>query len=121
MLPGQIDGLRRIPQKEIPAYDLLERGPEDSMRIANRASRQIWVEQVAVERLDVECRYGRERLRAKDRPHVTAQQTFVIAKALGAQPRFRAKLEPPIQELIQSLLRRVQIAARSRSPNILFR
>ena len=54
--------------------------------------------------------YRRERLRAEYGPHVSAQQAFVIAKALRAQPRFGGELQPPIEEVIPGLLRRVQIA-----------
>jgi hypothetical protein len=46
-----------------------------------------------------------QRFRAKPRAHVTAQQLFVVLKALRAQPRLGAELEPAIQVLIQCLLK----------------
>jgi len=61
--------------------------------------------------LDIERANSRQCLGTQTRPDIAAQQSFVVFKALGAQPGLRADLEPPIQILIKSLLRRIQIPA----------
>jgi hypothetical protein len=111
VLPGQVDEVCRVRENEVPADRLLERRPQDRVGVTDRAGRQASVEQFAVERLDVERGNSRHRSRAKPRAHVTAQQPFVVLKALRAQSRLGAELEPAIQVLIQCLLRRVEIPA----------
>jgi len=51
-LPWQIYILDRVRQKQLPPHRLPQRRKEDCVRLANRACRQLSVEQFAVERLD---------------------------------------------------------------------
>lgn len=108
---GQVDQVCRVRKNKAPADCLLQRRPQDCVGISDRPGRQASVEQFPVERLDVERGNGRQCFRAELRAHVTAQQPFIVLKALRTQPRLGANLEPAIEVLIQYLLRRVQISA----------
>jgi hypothetical protein len=102
-LPWQIDVLCRVGQEKLLTNRLPKRREEDCMRVSNRARRQLSVQQLAVERLNLCRRRVSEGSCAQTWTDVPCEQTRVVAEALGAQSRSDAEVESVIEVLVECL------------------
>ena len=73
------------------------------MRLANRARRQVPIEQLAVESLNLRSRTLAERSRAQSWTGIPCEQARVVAEGLGPQPRASTDVEPVIEVLADGL------------------
>jgi len=103
-LPRQIDILGRVRQKELPTYRLPQRREEDRVRVANRARRQISIEQLTyVESLNLRRRKLAVWPCAQSRTNVPCERGRVVAEALGPKPRASTDFKAVIEVLTEGL------------------
>jgi hypothetical protein len=108
---AEVDEASRIGENAGPTNRLLERQPQDCVRLTDRAARQLSVEQFAIERLDLEASKALPMLSCRVEGAHNGVAALHGLETFCARHRFGKYLGPAIKVLIQRLLERVDIPA----------